>query len=227
MPTTAFFNTHVLVVVLFLLLFIVKAFLLFTNKRQALENIRNKTKVLDIIFGILILATGGYLIFQYKDVPTWLIVKVLLVLVAIPLGIIGIKKYNKPLTALSLLLFLYVYGVAETKNLNMKKAKQTETISAENATVSEEKAAPAIAPEMTATALTNAKAIYNQLCISCHGEDGKKGTSNAADLSVSNLSLEEHKTIILKGKGLMPSYQGQITEQEAEELAAYTQTLKK
>src|SRR5688572_3827832 len=143
MPTTAFFHTHVLVVVLFLILFIVKAFLLFTNKLQALESIRNKTKVLDIIFGVLILATGGYLIFQYNSVPTWLIVKVALVFAAISLGIVGIKKHNKPLTALSLLLFLYVYGVAETKNLNMKKAKPAETTPAGNATVSEEKTAPA------------------------------------------------------------------------------------
>lgn len=227
MPTTAFFHTHVLVVVLFLILFIVKAFLLFTNKLQALESIRNKTKVLDIIFGVLILATGGYLIFQYNGVPTWLIVKVVLVIAAIPLGIVGIKKHNKPLTALSLLLFLYVYGVAETKNLNMKKEKSAETATTENATVSEEKTTPAIGTEMTATALTNAKAIYNQLCTPCHGEDGTKRLGTAADLSASTLSLEERKTIILKGKGLMPIYQGQITEQEAEELAAYTQTLKK
>lgn len=227
MPTTAFLHTHVLVVVLFLLLFIVKAFLLFTNKHQALENIKKKTKVLDIIFGILILVTGGYLIFHYNGMPTWLIVKVLLVLVAIPLGIVGIKKHNKPLTALSLLLFLYIYGVAETKNLNMKKEKPEQASSIENDTVSAEKTAPAIAPEMTATALTNAQAIYNQLCTTCHGEDGKRGISNAADLSVSTLSLEERKTMILQGKGLMPGYQGQITEQEAEELAAYTQTLKK
>jgi mono/diheme cytochrome c family protein len=227
MPITAFLHTHVLVVVLFLLLFIVKAFLLFTNKLQTLENLRNKTKVLDIILGVLILATGGYLIFQYNGVPTWLIVKVLLVLAAIPLGIVGIKKHNKPLTALSLLLFLYVYGVAEAKNLNMKKEKPAEVTADKNATVPEEKSAPAISAEMTGTALANAKVIYKQQCGACHGENGKKGISNAADLSVSTLSLEERKIIILQGKGIMPGYQGQITEQEAEELAAFTQTLKK
>ena len=40
MPITAFLHTHVLVVILFLILFIIKAFLLFTNKLQALETIK-------------------------------------------------------------------------------------------------------------------------------------------------------------------------------------------
>ena len=32
--------------------------------------------------------------------------------------------------------------------------------------------------------------------------------------------------VILEGRGAMPGYRGQITEQEAEELAAYTQNIK-
>ena len=51
MPITAFMHSHVLVVILFLILFIIKAFMLFTNKIQALENLKRKTKVLDMIFG--------------------------------------------------------------------------------------------------------------------------------------------------------------------------------
>src|SRR5690349_312304 len=121
MPITAFLHTHVLVVILFLIMFIIKAFLLFTNKTQALENIKRKTKVLDMIFGTLILVTGGYLLFQYNGIPTWLIIKVVLVLAGIPLAIIGLRKQNKPLVALALIIFIYVYGVAETKSLNMKK----------------------------------------------------------------------------------------------------------
>jgi mono/diheme cytochrome c family protein len=239
MPITAFMHSHILVVVLFLILFIIKAFMLFTNKIQALENLKRKTKVLDMIFGTLILVTGGYLMFQYNGIPTWLIIKVVLVLVAIPVAIIGLKKLNKPMVALALIIFLYVYGVAETKSLSMKKptpAAMTETPEAtvteengtkENGMVSEPETAPVINEEMNQTALANAKQIYVKQCETCHGFDGKKGLNNATDLTTSTLSLEERKNVILNGRGLMPAFKGQISEQEAEEIAAFTQMLAK
>ncbi|MBK0403395.1 cytochrome c [Adhaeribacter sp. BT258] len=230
MPITAFMHSHVLVVVLFLILFIIKAFMLFTNKTQALEKLKRKTKVLDIILGVLILITGGYLMFQYNGIPTWLLVKVALVLVAIPVAITGLKKLNKPLVALALAIFVYVYGVAESKNLSMKKAAPTVTktkapatnTAEENGMDSEAETAPAIHEAMSGTALANAEQIYAQLCESCHGADGKKGLNNASDLATSALGLEERKNIILNGRGLMPAYKGQVTEQEAEEIAAFT-----
>jgi mono/diheme cytochrome c family protein/uncharacterized membrane protein SirB2 len=240
MPVTAFLHTHVLVVVLFLILFLVKAFLLFTNKHEALEKMKKKTKVLDMIFGTLILVTGGYLLTQYHGVPTWLIVKIVLVLVAIPLAIVGIKKHNKVLTALSLVVFLYVYGVAETKSLNMKKGspatvtETTETTTTTETTVTEENGmAPvnetvtAITSEIGETALANAKQIYNSQCETCHGGDGKKGLNNATDLTTSKLTRAQRKEVILNGRGLMPAFQGKITEQEAEEVAAFTEMLAK
>jgi mono/diheme cytochrome c family protein/uncharacterized membrane protein SirB2 len=227
MPIIAVQHTHVLVVVLFLILFIIKAFLLFTNKHQTLEKMKKSTKVLDMIFGTLILVTGGYLLFQYNGVPTWLIVKIVLVLAAIPLAIVGIKKHNKPLVGLALIIFIYVYGVAETKSLNMKKEHEAAVDTSINntkeegidqpadgtAVATDSTAGPDIEGALTGTALANAKEIYTKQCASCHGEDGKKGLGNAADLSVSNLTIDQQKAIILNGKGLMPAFQGQISEQ--------------
>lgn len=225
-------HTHVLVVILFLILFIVKAFLLFTNKHETLNKVKKSTKVLDIIFGTLIVATGGYLLFSYNGVPTWLIVKIILVLAAIPVAIIGIKKHNKPLTALGLIIFIYVYGVAESKSLTMKKENTVPAAeTSQNSSISEEKPetapenAPAIATEMNETALANAHSIYTQNCTNCHGADGRKGVGNATDLTTSQLPIDARKAVILDGKGLMPAFRGQISEQEAEELAVYTQTL--
>jgi mono/diheme cytochrome c family protein len=85
--------------------------------------------------------------------------------------------------------------------------------------------APAISTEMSETALANAKQIYNQQCETCHGGDGKKGLNNATDLSASQLTLDERKAVILNGRGLMPAFKDKINEQEAEELAAFTQML--
>lgn len=239
MPPIAFLHTHVLVVVLFLILFAVKAVLLLLNKRAALDKMRSKTKVLDMIFGTLILLTGGYLLFLYNGgIPTWLIIKIVLVLVAIPLGIVGIKRENKVLTVLALFIFLYVYGVAETKSLAMDKdgasAQNTTTATPEadavetgDAGLSQSASAQeGIVASMSEAQLANAKSIYDQLCANCHGADGTKGTGGAAILTDGNLSLNDRINVIEEGRGLMPGFGDQLTEQEAEALAAYTITLK-
>ncbi|ARS36750.1 c-type cytochrome [Pontibacter actiniarum] len=241
--TVAFLHTHVLVVILFLLLFAFKTVLLLLNKHETLAKARSRTKMLDIIFGTLILITGGYLLFNYNGVPSWLIVKVVLVLVAIPLGIVGIKRESKVLAVLAVLIFLYVYGMAETKSLTMQKPgpienatitpegnKTPETDAAEtgDAGLSESAAAhEEIVEAMGEGQLSNAKAIYTQLCETCHGADGTKGLGGAANLQVSNLSLKDRINVIENGRGLMPAFGRQLSDQEAEALAAYTMTLKK
>ena len=235
MSYPAILNAHILVVILFLILFIIKAFLLFTNKTQALESIKRKTKVLDMILGTLILITGGYLIFQLNSIPTWLIIKVLLVFAAIPLAIIGLKKLNKPLVALAVVIFVYVYGVAESKSITMQKeipARMEAEVqepevdpAAETNELPTGENAPAISTEMSETAVNNARQIYNQLCANCHGQDGQKGVAGATDLSSSMLTLAERKSVILNGRGNMPAFKGTLTEQEAEEIGAYTQML--
>jgi mono/diheme cytochrome c family protein/uncharacterized membrane protein SirB2 len=239
MPITAFLHTHVLVVVLFLLLFTYKVVLLLLNKRDTLTKVRNKTKVLEMIFGTLILITGGWMLFNYSGgIPTWLITKVVLVFIAIPLGIVGLKRENKVLAILALLIFVYVYGVAETDSLTMKKetAENTtvistpETDAAEtgDSTLSESPATQQdIVASLNETALTNAKTIFVQQCATCHGEDGAKGTSGAANLTESQLSLNDRKLVIANGRGLMPGFGEQLSEQEIDELAAYTLTFKK
>lgn len=243
MPINAVLNAHVLVVVLFLILLIIKAFLLFTNKQHSLHNLKRKTKVLDIIFGTLILLTGGYLLFQYPDIPTWLIAKIALVLAAIPLAIVGIKKLNKPLTALSLVIFMYVYGMSETKSLHMTKDESQETPTeptvrapeesvimqpADGTAVDQDTATgPDIETELRANALGNAGEIYNGQCAGCHGTDGKKRLGNAPALIASRLNAKQRKEIILNGKGLMPAFTGQLTDQEAEQLVALIKTFRK
>ncbi|MBC5774282.1 SirB2 family protein [Pontibacter sp. KCTC 32443] len=238
MPITAFLHTHVLVVILFLLLFTTKTVLLLLNKRDALTTLRNKTKVVEMILGTLILVTGGWMLFNYSGIPGWLITKVVLVLIAIPLGIVGLKRENKVLATLALLIFLYVYGVAETDSLTMKKetaesttiieTPETDAFETGDSTLSESEAAQEdIVASLNETALANAEKIFVQQCATCHGEDGAKGVSGAANLTESQLSLHDRKEVIAGGRGLMPGFKEQLSEQELDELAAYTMTLKK
>ncbi|MBJ6119931.1 SirB2 family protein [Pontibacter sp. BT310] len=238
MPVTAFLHTHILVVILFLLLFIIKTGLLLLNKRGALTRLRNKTKVAEMILGTLILVTGGWLLFNYSGIPGWLITKVFLVLIAIPVGIVGLKRENKVLAVMALLFFVYVYSIAETDSLAMQKETPENTIIVtppETAIADTTEAAastPATAPadivaSLNQTALTNGQTIFVQQCATCHGEDGAKELSGAANLIQSQLNLTDRKQVIAKGRGLMPAFGEQLSEQELEEVAAYTMTFKK
>lgn len=233
-------QTHVLVVVLFLLLFTIKVMLLLLNKQNALGKVKKNTRVLDIIFGVLILATGGWLLLNWNGpIPAYLLVKIILVLIAIPLGIIGLKRNNKVLAILALFIFAYVYGIAETDSTTMKsqpeatneaivpETLETDAIeTGDSEQMDDEATQEEIVAAIGESTLTNAKSIYVQVCANCHGEDGSKQPNSAPALTVSRLSQNERKLIIEHGRGTMPAYGSQLTEQEAEALAAYTMTLK-
>jgi len=213
-------HLHITVVIIFLISFAFKTILLLLNKDELLEKVRAKTKVLEMVIGTLILLTGGFLLFKLHDnLPSYLLGKIVVVLAGIPLGIIALKRKNKMLAIVTLLAFIYAYGVAETKSLKFKKDKFVlpDTAIGANGIVSQNEN----------NALANAKAIYTQLCVNCHGEDGKLGRAGAKDLSASTLTTQQKEEVIANGRGLMQSYKGQLTEQEIKALAAYTDTFKK
>lgn len=227
MSITAFLHSHVLIVVLFLLLFTYKVILLLLNKQNALARVRNNTKVVEMVLGTLILVTGGWLLFNYTGVPVWLITKIVLVAVAVPLGIVALRRDNKMLAVLTLLIFAYVYGIAESDSLTLQQNNNRsltsvhtpETDAAETGTTQGQ-----IVASINNTALANAKAIYVNECSKCHGNDGAKGMSGAPNLTKSQLNLNDREHIIANGRGLMPGYGKKLSEQEIEELAAYTMT---
>lgn len=73
------------------------------------------------------------------------------------------------------------------------------------------------------------KSLYILHCEACHGMDGTKGNSGAADLSVSTLDDAKIKNVILNGndKGMMP-YKDIITsDKEVNSMVEYVKTLRK
>lgn len=73
-----------------------------------------------------------------------------------------------------------------------------------------------------------ARVVYSLNCAACHGQDGKMGASNSADLSKSKLIEIEIENVILNGnaKGMMP-YKEILSEREVAGLVDYVQTLRK
>ncbi len=195
---------HVTIVILFLLFLGYKAVLLLTNNVEKLTAFRNKTKVLDMILGALIILTGSYLMFIQPVIESWLYVKFALVIAAIPLAIVGFKKSNKALVSVSLLAFILVYGLAEMKGFGPKKKVET--------------------TEGT-DAIVQGKAIYAQECVKCHGDNGKLGVMNAADLTATKLTTDEISQVIKNGKGVMPGFT-QYSDAEVKAISEYVLTLK-
>lgn len=205
---TGILHTHTLVVILFYLFLTFKILMLVGGRKEQLRKIRDKTKVVDMVLGVLILGTGIYL-GVITNWPTYIIAKLVFVLILIPLGIISLRKENKALALITLLGFTYVYAVAETKSITMRiGAKDSEVVSG---SLEENKAM--------------VQELYQTKCMRCHGEQGDAMRFKAKNLQESKLSEQEMYKVIWEGKGTMPSF-SKLGEEKVELLAKYCQTLK-
>ena len=204
---TGMLHTHKLVVTLFLLIYLIKTILLLLNKKEALETFTKKIKLTEIIVSVLFLITGIVLAINSPDIGSWFWCKIAAVILSIPLAVVAFKKKKPGAAILSLVLLIYAYGVSETRSPVFKKEKTTIAVSANK---SEE-----------------GKEIYTKLCVSCHGDNGKLMLGGAKDLTISTLSKEELITQVKQGKNMMPSFAGQLSEEQMSAVVDYISTLKK
>ena len=115
-------HLHVTLVVLFLGFFMVKLALLMLGKKDILNRIRSRFKIVDIILGTLMLLTGVFLLTLKLNFEFYMVTKIVLMLIAIPLGIVGIKRGRVALSLSSIIIFVYIYGVAETRSVKFKRS---------------------------------------------------------------------------------------------------------
>lgn len=72
------------------------------------------------------------------------------------------------------------------------------------------------------------ESLFIMNCASCHGEDGKLGSSGAKDLSASKLSDKKIEEIIRKGKNAMPSQEAVLeTDENIRLVIEHVKTLRK
>ena len=86
------FYSHLVSVILFLLIYFIKTVLLLANKNEGLAKFTKTVKVPEMIISTLFLLTGIYMLTQIPEIKTLMIIKIIVVLAAIPLAIIGFKK---------------------------------------------------------------------------------------------------------------------------------------
>ena len=192
---------HKISVILFLLIYFIKTILLISNKEDALTKLSKILKVPEMIVSFLFLGTGIYLITQLPEIKTLLIIKVGLVFLSIPVAIIGFKKRNKVLGALSLLMITASYGLAEIAAKNKVKVS-TEAVAADGT--------------------INSQVLYTDNCAICHGGDGKLGMAGAADLSKTVADKNSIQQTILNGKGLMKAVP--LAPEQANAVAEFVET---
>ncbi len=70
------------------------------------------------------------------------------------------------------------------------------------------------------------KDVFTKYCRLCHGSKGDLGLSGSANLTITALSLEEIKQVVINGRKAMPAWGHQLTPQEIDEVSAYVLTLK-
>jgi mono/diheme cytochrome c family protein len=194
---TGMLHSHTLFVVLFTLIYLIKTILLLSDKDELLEKFKKKTRLVEMVVSFGFLATGIYLLVKAPEINVFMITKIALVFASIPLAVIGYKKKNKVLAALSFFLIVVSFMLAY-------KAKA--------------------AKAGTQTIAISGKEIFEEKCTLCHGNDGKLGLSDAKDLSVTALDHQAIVTMISEGKNTMAPYKAVLTPEQIEAVASYIES---
>ncbi|MFI5148789.1 MAG: c-type cytochrome [Bacteroidia bacterium] len=218
-------QTHIIVVTLFFLIYLVKTVLLLMNKTEALEKVKKITKIPEMIISVLFLGTGIYLVMNIPEFKSLLIIKLVAVALSIPLAVVGFKKNNKVLALLAFLLITGAYGLAEMS----KKQKSAPADTTKETKVGPSSDTTKVAKEeLDPNGFNVARAgkLYNDNCAKCHGSDGKLGLAGAKDLTVSAMDAMDAKDLVTTGKSGMPGVGDFLNSEEINGLVNYIQKFK-
>jgi mono/diheme cytochrome c family protein len=213
MPFVAYYHTHKLVVLLFILIYLVKTILLLLGNQDRLNQFKKFIKVPEIVISILFLVTGGVMLLNLAEFNTLFLIKLTIVLAAIPVAVIAFSKNSKMLAVLSIIMLISAYGVAEMYRASFAKRNEVKIEIAD---------ATATGYDLKA----HGKALFEAQCHICHGADGKANIAGAKDLTISQKSEDEIAQLIKKGKNAMPAMESIYSEDEIKALVHYVISLR-
>ncbi len=93
---------------LFLISYTIKSAFFLAGKREAFLSYKKKTLIVETLFSVGFLVSGiilAYMLIGFGGWQHWLDPKITLALIGIPVGIVGFKKENKTMVAVSLAFF--------------------------------------------------------------------------------------------------------------------------
>lgn len=195
-------------VLLFLITYLIKTVLLFSS-RSGLDKYSRITKVPEMIISTAFLVSGIWLFFMLGGIKMFHIIKLCLVLIAIPMAVVGFKKHKKGIAMISFLFIVGAYGLGE-----MSKNK---AFIPSNVKLVGDADSP----------LAQGAMAYQANCAFCHGQDGSKMYRKANDLRISTLDETMIKLMIKEGsKGKMPAYKDVLTESDITAISSYVINLR-
>lgn len=204
-------HSHHLVVVLYLLL-IVGGLGVMLLRRASLDAFNKRARIGHMVLGTLMLLTGGYLAVKsplgFSGVA---LVKYVLLLVAIGLAVVGLRRIKAALVAGSIVVLLYVYGISKTDSLTLTPVSARMELAWQ--------ATSTVSPK------EQGKVLYSVGCVACHGADGKAGYLKSKDLTASRVDSSYIVALLKNGKGLMPAY-GSLSDAQHAALVEYVQSLR-
>lgn len=211
---TGLLHTHNLLVILYALLLLAKLVLIAGKKKEQLDKLNRKTKVLHIVLAAGFTLTGLVMAFRAPlGAGTVYLVKYAILIAVIGLGVVGVKKMNAPLTGLALLLIVYVYFASKTHSLALQpEASRLKNITAAQMT------------EHPGDTLALGMALYNDACVRCHGPQGDSGYLKCKNLQREGIGQDYITTVLLNGQNTMPKYD-YLTDDQRTALAKYVLTL--
>ncbi len=71
----------------------------------------------------------------------------------------------------------------------------------------------------------DAKRLFYQNCVFCHGIKGDLMTNGAHNLRLSQMSKEERILVITRGRNAMTGFEGKLSKDDIEKIAEYTISL--
>ncbi len=203
---TGLLHAHKLFVLLFLIHYVLKLLFLQLKKDELLEKYTKATKIPEMVISFGFLATGIAMLVMSKSLGVLMIVKILCVLAAIPLAVIGFKKKKGFLALASVVLIVSAYGLAEVNRAKKAGgAVDTSSVSGDKIAVGKE--------------------VYHHSCENCHGADGKLNSMGAKDLSLTVKTPDEQKKLIREGKNFMPPHKD-LTAEQVDAVVEYVATFK-
>jgi hypothetical protein len=170
--------------------------------------------VAEIIISSLFLITGVWLLFTTSEIRPLFIVKLAMVVIAVPLAMIGFKKENTAVGVLAFVLIIGSYGLAEMNRKAMLKVMDLP----KNVVI--DVADPEYDIQL------HGKALFLNQCSVCHGESGNLQMSGAKDLTLSVMTKEEVVQRINVGKTTMIAYGDHFTPSEINAVAEYVMTFR-
>lgn len=202
-----------LFVPLYILLFLVKAVLILGGKKEALQRLNTRTKVVHIVLAVGMTLTGLFLVFRAPGaLQTTYLLKYVLLLAIIGFGVMAVKRMSRGLAVLVLLLLGYTFAISKAHSpaLESEQARLERFAAVANDRLQENQVA-------------YGKALYERSCQRCHGANGEAAYRKSKNLAAIPADTAYVVAFLNNAVKPMPSY-SYLQPYEQESIAAYVLT---